>query len=253
MKISFINKRYISLASVICMLAIWKILSMHLKSDFVLPSPEKTLVTTITLFGDSKFLATVGITISRGLFGFIISGLLGIGTGIITGINPYVNSFLSPILVTIRSTPVISIILLALIWFNPGSVPVFIGMLTMFPLICTNVSDGIRSIDKELIVMATFYKVNRKRIIREVYIPAILPFIVSGASSALGIGWRAIIIGEVLSQPEYGIGTMMQNAQIFLKVDALIAWTIVAVLISFGFEKIIRWAEANFITWRSQS
>jgi NitT/TauT family transport system permease protein len=124
-------------------------------------------------------------------------------------------------------------------------------MLTMFPFISTNVSDGIRSIDPELTVMASFYKVSRKRIIREVYIPAIMPFIISGASSALGIGWRAIIIGEVLSQPVYGIGTMMQNAQTFLNVDKVIAWTIVAVLISYGFEKTIRLIESKFLIWRT--
>lgn len=251
MKISSISKRYISLSSVVCMLVVWKILSLHLRSDFVLPSPEKTLITTLALFGDSRFLATVGTTVLRGLIGFIISGILGIATGIITGINSNINSFLQPILVTIRSIPVISIILLALIWFHPGTVPVFIGMLTMFPFITTNVSDGIRSIDRELVVMATFYKISRKRIIRELYIPAIIPFIVSGASSALGIGWRAIIIGEVLSQPKYGIGTVMQNAQTFLNVDAVIAWTIIAVLISFAFEKTIRLIESRFINWRS--
>lgn len=251
MKISFTGKQYISLASVIFMLGVWKILSLHLNSEFVLPSPEKTLITTLTLLTDSRFLATAGTTISRGIICFIISGILGIGTGIITGINPYVNAFLRPILVTIRSTPVIAIILLALIWFHPGWVPVFIGMLTMFPFICTNVSDGIRSIDNELVVMATFYRVSRQRIIREVYIPAIMPFIISGASSALGIGWRAIIIGEVLSQPVYGIGTMMQNAQTFLNVDAVIAWTIIAVLISYVFEKMIRLAESRFIIWKS--
>jgi NitT/TauT family transport system permease protein len=251
MKILFTGKQYISLASVICMLIVWKILSLSFNSDFVLPSPEKTLITTLKLFGDSRFLGIAGTTIARGLIGFIISLILGIGAGILTGMNPYADAFLRPLLVTIRSIPVISIILLALIWFNPGSVPVFIGMLTMFPFITTNVSDGIRSIDKELVVMATFYNVSMERIIRELYIPAIMPFIVSGASSALGIGWRAIIIGEVLSQPQYGIGTMMQNAQTFLNIDAVIAWTIVAVLISYGFEKMIRWLESKFITWRS--
>lgn len=232
------------------MLVIWKIFSLHLNSDFVLPSPEKTVITTITLFGDSRFLTTVGATVSRGLAGFIISGILGLGMGIAAGMNPYFNAFLRPILVTIRSTPVIAIILLALIWFNPGSVPVFVGLLTMFPFICTNVSDGIRNVDSELVGMAEFYKISRKRIIQEVYIPAIMPFIVSGASSAMGIGWRAIIIGEVLSQPRYGIGTRMQTAQTFLNVDAVIAWTIVAVVISYGFEKAIRWGERKLVKWR---
>ncbi|MFZ2339202.1 MAG: ABC transporter permease [Bacteroidales bacterium] len=251
MKISFTGKKYISLASVICMLIAWKLLAVYFDSDFVIPSPEKTLITTLKLFTDGRFLEIAGSTVARGLIGFVISLLLGIGAGIITGINQYVDAFLRPVLVTIRSIPVISIILLALIWFNPGSVPVFIGMLTMFPFITTNVSDGIRSIDRELVGMASFYKVSRERIVRELYIPAIMPFIVSGASSALGIGWRAIIIGEVLSQPEFGIGTMMQTAQTFLNIDAVIAWTIIAVLISYGFEKAIRWIEGRFINWRS--
>ncbi len=66
----------------------------------------------------------------------------------------------------------------------------------------------------------------------------------------MGIGWRAIIIGEVLSQPKYGIGTKMQNAQTFLNVDAVIAWTIIAILISYGFEKLIRWSEHKLVVWR---
>jgi NitT/TauT family transport system permease protein len=120
----------------------------------------------------------------------------------------------------------------------------------MFPFICTNVIDGIRSVDPDLIEMARFYRIGGARIIRELYIPAILPFIISGASSAVGFGWRAIITGEVLSQPEFGIGTLMQAAQTFLNVDAVIAWTIVAVLISYGFEKVIRWSERKLIVWR---
>ena len=78
-----------------------------------------------------------------------------------------------------------------------------------------------------------------------------MPFIISGASSAMGIGWRAIIIGEVLSQPKYGIGTKMQSAQTFLNVDAVIAWTIIAILISYGFEKLIRWSEHKIVVWKN--
>lgn len=250
MKNSFTSKQYISLASVILMLVIWKLLSMHFDSDFVLPSPEKTLLKTLNLFGDSNFLTVVGATILRGLAGFIISGILGVGLGVIAGINPNFNAFLRPILVTIRSTPIIALILLALIWLNPGLVPVFIALLTMFPFICTNVIEGIKSVDPDLIEMAEFYRISKNRIIREVYIPAILPFIISGASSAIGFGWRAIITGEVLSQPEFGIGTLMQTAQTFLNVDAVIAWTIVAVIISYGFEKVIRLIEKKLIIWR---
>ena len=250
MKISFTGKRFWEFVSVVFILAVWKILSILFGADLVLPSPEKTLLTTISLFAEKSFLAVVGSTVLRSLAGFAISAILGIGLGVIAGSHPDFNAFLRPILVTIRSVPVIALILLALIWLDPGLVPVFIAFLTMFPFICTNVIEGIKNVDPDLMEMAAFYRVSRYRIIRELYIPAIMPFIISGVSSAMGIGWRAIITGEVLSQPRYGIGTLMQGAQTFLNVDAVIAWTIIAVLISFGFEKAIRLAERKLIDWK---
>ncbi len=250
MKISFTNKQFWRIASVVFIMAVWKILSLIFSSDFVLPSPEKTLVTTLGLFSEKHFLVIVGSTVMRSLAGFTLSVILGIGLGIIAGTHPPFNAFLQPILITIRSIPVIALILLALIWLNPGSVPVFIAILTMFPFICINVIDGIKSVDPDLTEMARFYRVGRSRILRELYFPAIMPFIISGASSAMGIGWRAIITGEVLSQPLYGMGTWMQGAQTFLNVDAVIAWTILAVIISFGFEKTIRWGERKLTAWK---
>ena len=251
MKISFTKKQYISLVSLVFMLVIWKFLSMYFGSDIILPPPGKTLLATLKLFGETGFLSTVGSTIMRGALGFLISFLLGVGLGILAGLNGNFSAFMNPIIISIRSIPVIALILLALIWLSSDSVPVFIALLTMFPFIYTNVTDGIKSVDPDLVEMATFYRIGKGRIIRELYIPAILPFIISGASSAIGIGWRAIITGEVLSQPEYGIGTLMQSAQTFLNVDAVIAWTIVAVIISYIFEKAIRLVERKLIAWRS--
>jgi NitT/TauT family transport system permease protein len=250
MKRFITKKRLLNIASVFFLLALWKILALYFHSAFIIPQPEDTFLTVLQLFTDKDFLVVAGSTVLRGLVGFIISFFLGLVTGIIAGISPGFNAFITPLLVTVRSVPVISLILLALIWFDPGTVPVFIALLTMFPFICTNVSDGIRSVDPGLVEMAVFYKVNKRRIITGVYLPAIVPFIISGASSAMGIGWRAIIIGEVLSQPVYGIGTRMQVAQTFLNVDAVIAWTLIAILISFVFEKMIRWGERKIEKWR---
>jgi len=251
MKISLTKKHYISLASIAFMLLAWKLASLSFGSDIILPPPERTFLATLGLFGDSNFLSIIGATVLRGVLGFLISLILGLGLGILAGIHPNFHTFMQPIVISLRTIPVIALILLALIWLGSDSVPVFIALLTMFPFIYTNVTDGIKSVDPDLVEMATFYQVGKSRIIRELYIPAILPFLFSGASNAIGIGWRAIITGEVLSQPEYGIGTLMQSAQTFLNVDAVIAWTLVAVLISYAFEKIIRRIEHSLIVWRT--
>ena len=93
-------------------------------------------------------------------------------------------------------------------------------------------------------------KQKKRRILTGISIPSIIPFLTSGISNALGFGWRAIIIGEVLAQPAMGIGTRMQDAQIFLMVGDLIAWTLIAIIISYFFESLMRFAEARFMKWR---
>ncbi|MEA3317333.1 MAG: ABC transporter permease subunit [Bacteroidota bacterium] len=243
MKISITKNKIYTSVSIALMILIWKLISIKLGSDFLLPSPEDTVIALIKIVFTKNFLITISSTIVRGLIGFGISIVLGILFGIFSGINTSFYSFFKPLLITIRSTPVISLILLALIWFNVNSVPIFIAFLTMFPFICTNVTDGIRKTDNNLLEMAYVYKIKKHRILKDIYIPTIIPYIFSGASSALGFGWRAVIIGEVLSQPQYGIGTNMQSAQTYLIVKDVIAWTIIAIIISYIFEFGIRYFE----------
>ncbi len=42
----------------------------------------------------------------------------------------------------------------------------------------------------------------------------------------------------------------MQNARIFLQVNELIAWTIIAIAISYLFELIIRKTETAIVKWK---
>lgn len=226
--------------SVAVIFLLWELLAMRFGSEQIMPGPWTTLKTTAGLLISKGFLIVVGSTLLRGAIGFALATLLGMIFGLFGGQYGGFDAFMKPWVVIMRSTPVVAFVLLALIWFASSNVPIFIGFLTMFPMIYTNISSGIRNVDRNLVEMARFYRVERSRIVREVMLPAVSPFISSGLSTAVGIGWRAIIIGEVLSQPQYGIGTVMHSAQSFLRVDILIAWTAVAVLMSAIFDKLIK-------------
>jgi len=236
--------------AILFLLAVWKLISVFAGSSQIVPSPEQTFLSVIDIVSRENFLPSVGNTVLRGLTGFCIALVLAFLLGIPAGLSREVFIFINPLLVAIRSTPVISLILLIIIWAGNELVPVFIAVLTMFPIICVNIIEGIRNVDKSLVEMGHVYKVSRNRVLAEISIPSILPFLTGGISNALGFGWRAIIIGEVLSQPLMGIGTRMQDAQIFLMVSELIAWTLVAIVISYIFEAIMRFAERKIVTWK---
>ncbi len=252
MKHSISANKWFPVFSVLLLLAVWQVVALSVGNPLLLPSPWTAFLAVVKIFRTGGFFTAVGATLLRGILGFALSMLAGVAAGVAAGLNPTVHALLNPLVITIRSTPVISVILLALIWFSNDSAPVFIGFLIMFPIISTNVQEGIRAVDPGLVEMARLYRVKKPRILRDVYFPAITPFFFSGASNAAGIGWKAIIASEVLSQPNFAIGTRMQNAQTYLLVSEVIAWTLVAILLSTLFELVLRRAEKRLVPWKRE-
>lgn len=250
MKRLFTRNRIISLAVVILLLIGWEVLSVSFGSNQILPGPDDTIATLFRMVQTSDFIHSLGITLLRGLIGFALALGAALLVGIPAGLNSGIEAAFRPVIVTIRSTPVISIILLALIWLQVDHVPVFIGFLTMFPILTTNIAQGIRNTEPAFIQMAHLYSIRKSRILTEIFFPSILPWLFSGISTAVGFGWRSVIIGEVLSQPRYGIGSMMQDAQSFLLVSEVIAWTLVAVIVGSLFEWLLRKLEKTTLTWK---
>jgi len=245
----FTTHNLVVVTSIVILLVVWEIVARMMASEQILPGPLQTIETLVKLVAEPSFMPALGHTLLRGLYGFILALFAGLLIGMLSGLHPLLEAGFRPILVTIRSVPVISLILLALIWLEVESVPVFIGFLTMFPIIARNTSDGIKQTNHSLIEMARIYRIPTKRIILEIHFPSLIPFMMNGFSSAIGFGWRAVIIGEVLSQPKYGIGSMMQDAQSFLLVPELIAWTLVAVAIGFVFESMLVSTEKKLLRW----
>lgn len=239
-----------TLISFILIIAIWKISSLFISSEIILPSPEKTIMSLFGLLKTKDFFIIILVSLERGLIGFIISLILGILAGFFSGFNKIFNKIFEPILVIIRSTPVMSVILIALIWFKSNNVPIFASFLMSFPIICTNVKEGINNIDTRLVDMAVIYKIKKRRIISEIYLPSIVPFLIAAISTSFGIGWKVVIAAEVLSQPKYAIGTSLQNSKLYLNIDEVFAWTIIAILIGYLFEKIIRFIEKKSVKWK---
>lgn len=241
----------ISFISILLILAVWEGLSRLLDSGALLPGLIDTAKVFFNLIQTTSFWLSVSYTLLRGVLGFILAGVASLLIGIPCGLKSGIEAFFSPILVIIRSTPVVSIILLALIWLKVENVPVFIGFLTMFPILTTNISQGIRSVDKGYIQMAKVYEINWRHVLTGIYLPGISSYVYSALLTAVGFGWRAIIIGEVLSQPRFGIGSQMQKAQVYLLVAEVISWTLIAVSIGFLFEKLIRFAKTRMIKWEN--
>ena len=57
----------------------------------------------------------------------------------------------------------------------------------------------------------------------------------------------------MLSQPDFAIGTSLQTSKIYLNIDKVFAWTIVAILLGYLFEKLVRLIEKREFKWKKEN
>lgn len=82
----------------------------------------------------------------------------------------------------------------------------------MFPILAENLTQSILHADKELRQMGKLFHIGRYNYFTQIYYPQVKPFLYSGLATATGFGWRAVIMGEVLSQCSSGIGSEMKKS-----------------------------------------
>lgn len=208
----------------VVLLVLWRLASQAIGMELILPHPERVARVLARLAGSAEFWGAVGSTALRGLTAFGLSLVIGGTLGILTGASDRLDSALSPLLTVIRATPVMAIILLAWIWFSSGQVPVFSAVVMAFPVVAADVAAGVRSADPKLIEMATLFGLSRQRITFGIRLPSALPHVAAGARNALGLAWKVVIAGEVLSQPVLAIGTGMYMAKSWLETAEVFAW-----------------------------
>ncbi len=219
----------------------WQFFALIAHQSELVPTLPKLLQTLGELACTKAFYQSIGMTIARGLEGMLLSITFAITTACICARFKIINEALRPLLAFTRSIPVISFILLALIFMEANHIPVLIAFLTMFPLLTENLTRGISAFRPELSTMAHQFQIAHHNLLFQIYYPQLKPFLFSGLASAAGFGWRTIIMGEVLAQCTHGIGGEMKRAQNFIDIPTLLAWTIVATIVSFLFDKGINW------------
>lgn len=244
------NKILTSLFSLSILFLAWQLFAFVADMPYLVPSVPSIFYTLKSLVTTSAFYHSLFATLIRGICGMLLSLAVAGMASILFSKKEWLYEIFRPFLSIMRSVPVISFILLALIFLEPESIPIFIAFLTMFPLLTENLTKGIRNQHTELGTMGRLFRISSLNRFTQIIYPQLKPFLYSGLASAAGFGWRAIIMGEVLAQCQWGIGGEMKRAQLFIAVPQLIAWTVMAILISFLFDKGIGWISKQNIPIR---
>ena len=211
--------------------AVWAALALLVNRELLLPAPWVVVRRLCELAATAAFWRITAVSIGR--------VLLGMGMAVACSVSKTADALLRPLMTVVKSTPVASFVVLALVWIARDWLPVFISLLMVLPVVWSNVCTGIRSADPALLELARVYGWPRGRILRRIYLPGVRPHFLSALRSGIGFGWKSAIAAEVLTVPRSAIGRMIYESKLYLQTTDLFAWTLAVILLSVGLERLV--------------
>ena len=232
------NKQFFRrLLAVAFWLAVWQAAAMAIGQEVFLVSPVQALRTLVQLLPRADFWQRVGFSSGR-ILGAVVSVVLAVCAARWSA----ADALLAPVMQLVKTTPVASFIILALVWVRGSALSVLISFLMVLPVLYGAVRTGIAGADVQLLEMAAVFRLPAGRRLRAIWLPAVLPAFRQGCSVALGICWKSGVAAEVIGLPNGSIGDALYRAKITLSTGELFAWTFVIILLSAGFEKLFLFA-----------
>ena len=219
---------------------VWQIVAMAVGQGILLASPVDTVARLVALAQTGGFWRSVLFTLGHILAGYGLAAALGVALATLASRYAPVADLLAPLLSAMRSVPVASFVIAALIWVPSRRLSLLIVAVIVLPVVYAGTLDGLRQIDPRLTEMARVFHMSRVNRLRCVALPALMPSLTSALSVAMGLAWKSGVAAEVIGIPGGSIGEKLYKAKVYLATPDLFAWTLTIVLLSAGCAKLVK-------------
>lgn len=187
-------------------LLLWQIAAWFLPA-FLMPGVPAVLERLVEELQSTAFLSALGSSLGRLGIGYSIALIFGIGFGLIGAVQVFFREILKSVIIILQSIPSIAWVPLCLIVIGFGNLPIIIvvALAAFFPA-ALSVINATESVQKVHISAAKVMGATRWEMIRHVYLPAVMPQLITGAQLSFGNAWRALISAEMLIGFGKGLG-----------------------------------------------
>jgi NitT/TauT family transport system permease protein len=180
---------------------------------------------------------TFGISLQRLAIGMLIAMIIGTVIGIAMGLSKGVDAFFNDWVVAILAMPNLAWALFCSLAFGFGDLgPIITVVLTGVPFVIINVREGVRNTPTDLFDMARAFDVPRERVIRQVLIPSLLPFLFAAARYAFALGWKGLVVAEVFGGQD-GAGWTIKFWYDAHRAYGVVGYALLFVIFALIFEK----------------
>lgn len=232
---------------------VWEVtVRLNLFPRVLMPSLVDIGGTALRMTLDGSLLHHVTASVLRLLFGFVVGALVGVGLGMAMGQYKRAEKFFLPLLSALMPIPGLAWIPLFILWFGLGdTATVAVIIFSVVLPVAFNTWTGVKSANPVWVRAAESMGCRGRKLFFSVVLPGSLSMIFTGLRIGLSQGWRALVAGEMLSSPQWGMGFSIFDSRQFLATDVMLVMVMcigltgfLIVTVLFGYiEKrtVVRW------------
>lgn len=241
----------ITLISVATLMIVWELCGPWINPLFG-SYPSQIIRSFLDMMSDGMLVRAFVQSIQPFVVGYALAALAGIPIGLLLGRYRVFDAAFGIYITAGYATPSIALVPLLMVWFGLGfSVKVVIVFLMAFFPICINTTAGVKAVPKTLIEVGTAFCASQTKIMRQIVLPATLPYIMAGLRLAVGKAVIGMILAEFLTALS-GLGGIIINAANSFRTAEMFVPIILVMILAVVLEKLLALLEHVVAPWQRE-
>ncbi|MBQ7139443.1 MAG: ABC transporter permease subunit [Clostridia bacterium] len=203
-----------------------------LKGDaLVFPGVDEIMRAFFRLITAEKTYALIWTTMKHLIASMAVSAVIGVTLGMGMGMLPFLRKLLQPMMILLRSLPMVILIVIIMVVADYAHVPVLASSIVLVPMIAEAACEGCVRIDKEFIDV---YRMNANfnvRVLFQVYLPLMAGYLRQAWVNAAGMGVKLAVSTEYLVQTKNSLGKAVHTSGYFNEYQDIYAYALVMILL----------------------
>ena len=138
--------------------------------------------------------------------GYVIGAITGVTLGFLCGRIKLLGDILNPYITLFNGIPKVALAPVFVIWFGIGLMSKIAIIMTMvFFVVFINTFAGLRSVNEDYVAIVRIMGASGWQVVREVFLPATLPFIIVGLRAGIPFSVIGAVVGEFIASTK-GLG-----------------------------------------------
>jgi NitT/TauT family transport system permease protein len=227
------------------LLSVWQALVVAAAiPEYLLPSP---LVIIRTL--DRSLLTEIGYTAGEAFCGFILASAAAFVGAILFVRFRTVEQGLFPIAITLKTTPIVAIAPLLVLWLGTGwwSKVAAATLISFFPVLVNTVK-GLKAPEADFQDLFRTMRADQSQIFRKLRVPYCLPYFFSALKISSSLAIVGAIVGEFVGA-EHGLGYLIVISSAHLETATVFQAIGAAALIGISMFYALEFLEKRLVFW----